>query len=841
MAELTAAADLAWRIAALEARRSQADRIGPDHLLIGLLSLEKLLEPSAGLAPDRREAVRAEHEAMAGLLRQVGWDAAWLRRLIRQQIPPGHAAAADTTLHRDAACRAAFERAEALARMRGNVPCGMLHLLAALLETPPPALAAAVPPSTGATWQVELLRRRLDVAMTTIFGRGRQHEPGPDPLPEPPGPVAALPPPAPAASDLPRPIRTVPAPTGPVPAPPAQHPVPPPIPPIPPVLLRYGRDLTAEAEAGRLGSVVGRRDEMLQVLRVLHRRTKNSPVLIGEAGVGKTAVVEGLARRIAEGTALPGRRIVALSLASVVAGTTYRGQFEERLEEIVAALRARRDVIVFLDELHTIVGAGDADGRLDAANILKPALARGEIACIGATTIDEYRRHIESDPALERRFQPVLVAEPSPAEARAILEGLREELERHHAVSIDADALDAAVELTVRYVTGRRLPDKAVDALDEACARASVPALTVRAGDAVEAGGPGQLVTRETVAAVVSAWTGVPLERIGQVEADRLVDLEARLAERVVGQAEAIRQVAQRVRLARTGLTDPSRPAGVFLFLGPSGVGKTELARALADTAIEGPVGRSRLIRLDMSEFGEKHAAARLIGAPPGYVGHDEEGQLTGPLRRSPHAVVLLDEVEKAHPEVFDLFLQLFDAGRLTDATGRPVDGRQASFVLTSNLVVRGVGRRALGFRREPAGQGGGADRPAADREALLGELRAFFRPELLHRIDEIVTFRPLGETDLTEIARRRLAQLRQRLRDQHEVELAVSTAALALVARRAAAGSGGARDVQRIITRLIEEPLSRELVNGRLLRREHLIAEVEAGELVLVRDTRTM
>jgi len=839
--DLTVAADLAWRVAALEARRGRAAAISPDHLLIGLLSLEKLLESAAGLEPERREAVQQEHQRLTRVLEQV-WhlDAAVLRRDLRARIPA--ADAPDTaSLHRDPACRAIFERGATLARERGNVPCGVLHLLAAALEAPTSALVGAIPKPTIGFSILERLRERVLSAITPTWLENQTRPVLPDPSPNPwPGPAPTPPGPFPVPAPQPDPFPPSPQPI-PGPLPPIPPPEPPPSPTndVPAVLLRYGRDLTAEAEAGRLGPVIGRRDEMLQVVRVLHRRTKNSPVLIGEAGVGKTAVVEGLARRIAEGTALPGRRIVALSLASVVAGTTYRGQFEERLEEILAALRGRTDVVVFLDELHTIVGAGDSDGRLDAANILKPALARGEIICIGATTTDEYRRHIESDPALERRFQPVHVAESSPSEALAILEGLRAELERHHAVEIEPDALDAAVELTVRYVTARRLPDKAVDALDEACARVSVPTLTRRPGQAGRDPSADQTVTRESVAEVVATWTGIPVGRIGLAEAERLSDLEARLAERIVGQAEAISQVAQRVRMARTGLTDPNRPAGVFLFLGPSGVGKTELALTMAELAVDGPVGQAALLRLDMSEYAEKHDAARLIGAPPGYVGHDQEGQLTGPLRRSPHAVVLLDEVEKAHPEVFDLFLQLFDAGRLTDARGRVADGRPAIFVLTSNLLPSGAGRRALGFGREASPDRGQAW--GGEREALLAELRSFFRPELLNRIDEVVVFRPLGESELTEIAGRRIFVLRQRLLDQHEIDLAASPEVLAFVARRASAGSGGAREVQRLIARLIEEPLSRELLAGRLRRRDHLIVELRADTLEIVSDTRTM
>jgi ATP-dependent Clp protease ATP-binding subunit ClpC len=491
---LTVGAHLGWRIAGLEAQRSGAGTIGVDHLLVGLLSLEKALEPAAGISPDQRDAVLAEQQGLSRILADCDIDAATLRRAVRRQIPPGDAAP-EGTVHRDAACRAMFERASVLARDLGNVPCGPLHLLTALVEAPSAALYAALPAiTTGLPGPLERLNLRVRAAITPTRPAWKT-EPVPPPLPSPDL--------HPLGEDRGEGFAT---------------------PPL--ALLRYGRDLTAEAEAGRLPPVVGRRDEMLQVVRVLRRRTKNSPVLVGEAGVGKTTVVEGLARRIAEGSTLPGRRIVALSLASVVAGTSYRGQFEERLEEILAELRKRRDVILFLDELHTIVGAGDADGSLDAANILKPALARGEIACIGATTLDEYRRHIESDPALERRFQPVLVSEPSPAEAREMLAGLRADLEQHHGVSIDADALDAGVELTVRYVTARRLPDKAVDALDEACARTAVPGLSQPLAGAEPAGA---VVTRAEVAAVVSAWTGISLGQIGQDEASRLADLEARL------------------------------------------------------------------------------------------------------------------------------------------------------------------------------------------------------------------------------------------------------------------------------------------------------------------------
>jgi ATP-dependent Clp protease ATP-binding subunit ClpC len=558
------------------------------------------------------------------------------------------------------------------------------------------------------------------------------------------------------------------------------------------MLLRYGRDLTAEAEAGGLPAVIGRDDEMLQVVRILHRRTKNAPVLIGEAGVGKTAVVEGLARRIAEGAVLPGRRIVALSIASVVAGTSYRGQFEERLEEILAALRAHPEVILFLDELHTIVGAGAADGRLDAAGILKPALSRGEIACIGATTIDEFRQHIEADPALERRFQPILVAEPSPADTIAMLEGLRPELERHHGVRITDDALSTAVEVTVQDVPARRLPDKAVDALDEACARASVPSLGVppasSAGTAT--------VSRETVVAVVAGWLGAPLVQPAPGGEDRLASLAEWLGERLVGQPDAIRQVAGRVRLARAGLTDPERPAAVFLFVGPAGVGKTELALALAGLATGPSVDHAGLVRFAL------------------------DGHVPDALRRRPRAVVLLEDADQAPHDVRSALQSFLASGHLLDGQGRPVDGRQAIVVLTMRLPGDRAGRRALGF--SPAGT-----------SDVTAELRSAFGADLLSAIDEIVLFRPLGRPELLEIARGQVATLQQRLRQHHEIELTLSDAALSLLADHALAGSNGAHAVGGVIMRLLTEPLGQALLAGRIQRGARLRAEPQGDGLM--------
>ncbi|NMD33414.1 MAG: ATP-dependent Clp protease ATP-binding subunit, partial [Firmicutes bacterium] len=555
-----------------------------------------------------------------------------------------------------------------------------------------------------------------------------------------------------------------------------------------PTVDAFGRDLTKLAREGKLDPVIGREKEIERVIQILSRRTKNNPCLIGEPGVGKTAIAEGLAQRIVEGNVpdiLRGKRLVTLELAAVVAGTKYRGEFEERLRKLVSELRQAGNVMVFIDELHTIIGAGAAEGAIDASNILKPALARGELQCIGATTLDEYRKHIEKDPALERRFQPIVVGEPSKEESLAILKGLRDRYEAHHKVKITDEALEAAVKLADRYIADRFLPDKAIDLIDEAASRVRIRNYTappdlkqieeklanLRAEK--EAAVRNQefelaaelrdqerkikeelaelkkeweqqigtadlsMVTAEDVAYIVSSWTGVPVEKLAEEESARLLNLEKILHQRVVGQDEAVKSVSKAIRRARAGLKDPKRPIGSFIFLGPTGVGKTELARALAEALF----GDERaMIRLDMSEYMEKHTAARLIGAPPGYVGYEEGGQLTEQVRRKPYSVVLFDEIEKAHPDVFNVLLQILEDGRLTDGKGRTVDFRNVVVIMTSNVGATSMHRATLGFGADDE-----EDSYEKMKERILSDLKQTFRPEFLNRVDDIIVFHPLN------------------------------------------------------------------------------------------------
>ncbi|GAA1083278.1 MULTISPECIES: ATP-dependent Clp protease ATP-binding subunit [Pseudonocardia] len=649
-----------------------------------------------------------------------------------------------------------------------------------------------------------------------------------------------------------------------------------------PTLDQYGQDLTEAARGGGLDPVIGRADEIEQTVEVLSRRTKNNPVLIGEAGVGKTAVVEGIAQRIADGEVpdtLRGRRVVQLDLAGVVAGTKYRGDFEERMRTLIEEIRSHSDaLIVFIDELHTMVGAGtgggDGGGAMDAGNLLKPALARGELHVIGATTIDEYRRHIESDSALARRFQPVLVPEPSVEDAVTILRGLADRYEAHHQVRYTPDALRAAVELSDRYVTDRFLPDKAIDLLDQAGARVRLrtrtPTVDRRAveqrldalqrdkdqavahedyekasqlrdeitaareeltADPTDPDGRAPVVGVEEIAEVVARSTGIPVAQLTEAERDRLLKLEDELHQRVIGQDAAVTAVAEAIRRSRSGLGDENRPVGSFLFLGPTGVGKTELARALA-VALFGE--EDRMVRLDMSEYGEKHTVARMVGAPPGYVGYGESGELTEAVRRRPYSVLLLDEIEKAHPDVFNTLLQVLDDGRLTDGQGRTVDFRHTVIIMTSNVgseLITGHGT-TLGF-----GPAAGPDTTPAEREEavlrdrLMPRLREVFRPEFLNRIDETIVFRRLEAEQLTRITRLLLDDTRDRL-GRMDIGFEISDDAVALLAEHGHAPEFGARPLRRTIRRELDNPLSSMLLDGRIGAGRTARVGVEDGAL---------
>lgn len=560
-----------------------------------------------------------------------------------------------------------------------------------------------------------------------------------------------------------------------------------------PTLGSYSRDLTELARAGKLDPVIGRDDEIERVVSILARRSKNNPVLVGEPGVGKTAIVEGLASRIIAGTvpaSLRGKRVLALTLGPLVAGTKYRGEFEGRVKRILDEVkRSARDVILFIDELHTLVGAGAAEGALDLSSMIKPELARGELQCVGATTFDEYRKYVESDAALERRFQPVMVDEPSIEQTVEILRGLRHGYANHHNVAIGDAAVEAAAALSARYIADRFLPDKAIDLMDEAAA-----SVALQNKGAVER----PLVTRDHVAAVVTRWTGIPQSALSETQANRLLELEHVLAKRVVGQDRAIAAVSDAIRRARAGLQDPRKPLGSFLFKGPSGVGKTELAKALAE-ALFG--SEAALVRIDLSEFTEQHSVSRLLGAPPGYAGHDEPGQLTEPVRRRPYCVVLFDELEKAHPDVAALLLQILDDGRVTDAKGRTIDFRHALIVLTTNL----------------------------DDD----ELPLVLRPELVNRIDEIVAFAPLGLPEIEAIVAIHVDALAARL-GARDVKLRLTEGARRFLAEESMAAGSGARFVQRTVSRHVSTPLSTAILRGTLSAGSTAGVDLHDGTLVV-------
>lgn len=638
-------------------------------------------------------------------------------------------------------------------------------------------------------------------------------------------------------------------------------------------LSKYGRDLTELAKNNKIDPVIGRQQEIERVIQILSRRTKNNPCLIGEPGVGKTAIAEGLAQKIVTGEVpetLKSKKIFSLDLTAMLAGAKYRGDFEERIKSAIDEVAKSGNIILFIDELHTIIGAGAAEGAVDAANILKPQLARGEIQIIGATTIEEYRKHIEKDAALERRFQPVMVAEPNEEDATKILFGLRDKYEAHHKIKISDEAIRAAVQLSSRYITDRHLPDKAIDLIDEAASRVRMKAFTAppdlkemedkikKAGEEKAAAVNAQdfeaaakirdeekslneeyekarqqwqetnarnsgEVTAEEIAEIVSIWTGVPVKQLTEQESDRLLHMEDILHKRVVGQNEAVEAVAKAIRRGRVGLKDPKRPIGSFIFLGPTGVGKTELCKALAE-ALFG--NENNMIRLDMSEYMEKHTVSRMVGSPPGYVGYDEGGQLTEKIRRNPYSVVLFDEIEKAHPDVFNILLQILEDGILTDAQGRRVDFRNAVIIMTSNIGARMITEtKNLGF-------GSSENAMKDDKEIkndVMNELKKHFRPEFLNRIDDIIVFQKLSEDDIKLIASKMLEQLTERVK-QLGINLVVTEEAIAEIANEGYEPVYGARPLRRAITTKIEHKLSEYLLSGKVKSGDTVVLSVADG-----------
>jgi ATP-dependent Clp protease ATP-binding subunit ClpC len=771
-----------------EARRFNHDYIGTEHILLGL--------------------IREGEGVACAVLQNLGIDLERLRMEIEKLISPGSSASVLGDIPFTPRAKKALELAAEEAHNLGHNYIGTEHILLGLIREGE-GLASQVLFSLG----VDL--RKIKEEISALLGGGQTYQ-GTQPQ---------------ATSKT-------------------------------PALDSFGRDLTKLAKEGKLDPVIGRKNEIERVIQVLSRRTKNNPVLLGEAGVGKTAIVEGLAQSITLGEVpeiLRNKRIVVLDLALMIAGTKYRGQFEERIKAVMEEIKRSKDVIIFIDELHTLVGAGAAEGAIDASNILKPSLSRGEIQCIGATTLDEYRKYIEKDAALERRFQPIIVEPNSVEETIEILKGLRDKYEAHHRVKFSNEAIEAAAKLSDRYISGRFLPDKAVDLIDESGARARLAVLTApkeikdledklneidREKEALikqqdfEAAARLRdeekklrlqldscrkdwskkrdqiipIVSAEDIARLIAQITGIPIYRLEERESEKLLKIEEKLTETVIGQTEALQAIARSIRRARAGVKEPRRPIGSFLFLGPTGVGKTLLARALAELMFG---DEEALLQLDMSEYMEKFNVSRLIGAPPGYVGYEEGGQLTERVRRRPYSVVLLDEIEKAHPDVFNLLLQILEEGRLTDSFGRRIDFRNIILIMTSNVGAEIIRKRgSLGFK--PISEEIGYE----DMKRLLfEEVKKSFKPEFLNRLDEIIVFRPLGKEDLGKIVDIEISYVNTRLKEQ-SVEVILTNEAKEFFVEKGFDPVFGARPLKRVIQRFLEDPLAEDIIKGEFAER---------------------
>ncbi|MFH1074223.1 MAG: ATP-dependent Clp protease ATP-binding subunit [Candidatus Firestonebacteria bacterium] len=801
-----------------EAGRLKHDYVGPEHLMLGL--------------------IRGGSGVAIGVMKNMGVSLTKLKKEIESMLSPGTGAVQVEDLSFTPRAKKALELAIEEANNMGHGYVGTEHLLLGIVKEGESA-ASKVLVSFGITLEharevtIELLggQSSSSASKQSFFSQGVPHHPGIQP--------AGL-----------KTSKT-------------------------PALDAFSRDLTVLARDNKLDPVIGREKEIERVIQILSRRTKNNPVLLGEAGVGKTSIVEGLAQKIISGNVpelLVGKRVLTLDLAGMVAGTKYRGEFEERLKAVMNELRHSGNVIIFIDELHTLVGAGAAEGAIDASNMLKPALSRGEVQCIGASTLNEYRKHIEKDGALERRFQTIIVNPPSVEETVMILKGLRDKYEAHHKVKITDGAIKEAANLADRYITARFLPDKAIDVIDEACAkvrlqssarpaevisvekelekamkekesavkaqefekaasmRDRIKELKIKQEDIKKLWEKSQGITEkkvssEDIAKVVSQWTGIPVFKLEEKESVKLLNMESALRKRVVGQEEAIKSVTNAIQRSRAGLADPKKPIGSFIFLGPTGVGKTELARALAEFMFE---DEKALIRIDMSEYSEKFAVSRLMGAPPGYVGFEEGGQLTEKVRRRPYSVILFDEIEKAHPEVFNVLLQVLDDGRLTDSFGRIVDFKNTVVIMTSNTGARSIDRGgSLGFKKQD-------DKVSYEgmKSKVMDELRKTFNPEFLNRIDELIVFHQLTKENLTSIIELLIKKVEERLTGK-KIKLKLADSAKEFLINKGYDPVFGARPLKRAIQKYIEDPLSTEILNKRILEGGSLLAKAGGDKLM--------
>ena len=779
---------VAWHLAALEAGAAAHATIKPGHLFIALCKVCDLPLPDAiGMADEqdlrsRLPLLEAEVEEIRQVFKRTGLDPRHFRRRLRTALGTEGESPADGVMHRSPDARRLFDRAEQLcgvSRAQCLRPVHILWALCEMEESPWGYLAGEMQID-----RIGLLRTTEEASRRPALSSGGS------PIPDQGEQQVQD-----AGSHRRRPT---------------------------PLIDCYARDLTRLAAEGRLHPIIGRKEEITRLGRVLLRRERNNAILVGDAGVGKTCVVEGFAQRISSESVseyFRSKRIVEIAMGDLVAGTKYRGEFEERLQGILKEAMGDPDLILFIDEIHTVVGAGATAGdAMDAANIMKPALARGDIRCIGATTTPEYRRHVEKDTAFQRRFEVIWVEEPTRQEAIDILHGLRRHFEQHHGFPIADDAITAAVELSMRFATDLRLPDKAIDLIDEACARARLQSFS-----SLETP---ESVDRVDVAKVVADRYRVPLEKLTEDQADHLLRMETILSRRVKGQDEAVRAVAETVRAARAGLTQPNRPQGVFLLLGPTGTGKTELAKALAEFLFD---DESRLITLDMSEYAERHTVSKLIGAPPGYVGHEDEGQLISEIRTHPYSVVLLDEIEKAHPDVHRVFLQVFDEGRLTDSRGRRVSFNEAIIVMTSNLGSSGPGSgRRVGVDMDSDKDSGAVEQM---RERTMDAVKAAMPPEFLNRIQKVVVFNPLGRDTVREIIDKMLAGTCKRLASR-SVDLELDQSAYDLLMQEGFSEVYGAREMERAVERLISEPLANQIIAGKVRDGSRLLVSVADGKM---------